>query len=75
MTEFARMRRSDHSMRPPAPAATREFGSPNACNLCHADQDARWARRAERGAVAEREGAVLRGGGWWRPRAPATGRG
>ena len=31
-TEFARMRRSDHSMRPPAPAATRELGSPNACN-------------------------------------------
>jgi Tfp pilus assembly protein PilF len=37
------MRRSDHSMRPPAPAATLEFGSPNACTLCHADRDARWA--------------------------------
>jgi hypothetical protein len=45
-TEFARMRRSDHSMRPPAPAATLEFGSPNACNLCHADRDARWTARA-----------------------------
>ncbi|MBM4082994.1 MAG: hypothetical protein FJ278_25020, partial [Planctomycetes bacterium] len=33
MTEFARMRRSDHSMRPPAPAATLAFKSPNACNL------------------------------------------
>lgn len=43
MTEFARMRRSDHSMRPPMPAATMAFGSPNACNLCHADKDARWA--------------------------------
>lgn len=43
MTEFARMRRSDHSMRPPAPAATLAFGSPNACNLCHADQTAEWA--------------------------------
>ncbi len=43
MTEFARMRRSDHSMRPPAPAATLAFGSPNACNLCHRGRDARWA--------------------------------
>jgi tetratricopeptide (TPR) repeat protein len=42
-TEFARMVRSDHSMRPPTPAATIEFGSPNACNLCHADRDAVWA--------------------------------
>jgi tetratricopeptide (TPR) repeat protein len=42
-TEFARMRRSDHSMRPPAPAATLAFGSPNACNGCHADRDAAWA--------------------------------
>jgi len=43
MTEFGRMRRTDHSMRPPAPAATIAFGSPNACNLCHADKDAPWA--------------------------------
>ena len=43
MTEFARMERSDHSMRPPMPAATIEFGSPNACNICHDDQDAEWA--------------------------------
>jgi tetratricopeptide (TPR) repeat protein len=42
-TEFARMRRSDHSMRPPTPAATLEFGSPNACNVCHTDRDAAWA--------------------------------
>lgn len=42
MTEFARMRRSDHSMRPPAPAATIAFKSPNACNLCHTN-DAAWA--------------------------------
>jgi tetratricopeptide (TPR) repeat protein len=42
-TEFARMVRSDHSMRAPSPAATLAFGSPNACNLCHADRDARWA--------------------------------
>lgn len=43
VTTFARMRRSDHSMLPPAPAASLEFGSPNACNLCHTDRDARWA--------------------------------
>jgi len=43
MTEFARMRRSDHSMLPPTPAATKAFGSPNACNICHTDKDAAWA--------------------------------
>jgi len=43
MTEFARMRRSDHSLRPPTPAATLAYKSPNACNLCHADKDAAWA--------------------------------
>jgi tetratricopeptide (TPR) repeat protein len=42
-TEFARMRRTDHSMRPPTPATTLAFKSPNACNLCHKDQDAAWA--------------------------------
>jgi tetratricopeptide (TPR) repeat protein len=30
-------------MRPPAPAATLALGSPNPCNLCHADKDAAWA--------------------------------
>jgi Flp pilus assembly protein TadD len=43
MTEFARMRRSDHSMRPPTPATTLEYKSPNACNLCHTNQDAAWS--------------------------------
>ncbi len=43
MTTFARMRRSDHSMRPPTPAATIAFKSPNACNLCHINRDAYWA--------------------------------
>jgi tetratricopeptide (TPR) repeat protein len=42
-TTFARMTRSDHSMRPPMPAATLKFKSPNACNLCHDDEDAAWA--------------------------------
>jgi hypothetical protein len=65
-TEFARMRRSDHSMRPPAPAATLAFGSPNACNVCHTDKDARWAERALRawrgGAARASEGRLLREG-------------
>lgn len=43
MTEFGRMRRSDHSMRPPTPATTLAFKSPNACNICHTDKDAAWA--------------------------------
>ncbi|MBU4315851.1 MAG: tetratricopeptide repeat protein [Proteobacteria bacterium] len=42
-TEFARMIRSDHSMRPPTPATTIAFHSPNACNGCHVDKDADWA--------------------------------
>jgi tetratricopeptide (TPR) repeat protein len=43
MTEFARMNRSDHSMRSPMPAATIKFMSPNACNNCHKDEEAAWA--------------------------------
>jgi len=59
-TAFARMRRTDHSMRPPAPAATLALGSPNACNLCHADRDASWAERAVRTwHMADREKAIL----------------
>ena len=42
-TEFARMWRSDHSMRPPTPAVTMAYESPNACNICHTDQDAAWS--------------------------------
>ncbi len=65
-TEFARMRRSDHSMRPPSPAATLAFGSPNACTGCHADKDARWAERAlsewRHGMPSVREGRLLREG-------------
>ena len=48
MTEFARMRRSDHSMLPPTPAATLKYKSPNACNLCHQDKDAAWADKQVR---------------------------
>ncbi|MEW6137030.1 MAG: tetratricopeptide repeat protein [Thermodesulfobacteriota bacterium] len=43
ITEFARMRRSDHSMLPPTPAATIAFNSPSACNLCHQDKTPQWA--------------------------------
>jgi tetratricopeptide (TPR) repeat protein len=43
MTAFARMKRTDHSMLPPAPAATIAYKSPNACNGCHKDKDAGWA--------------------------------
>ena len=42
-TRFANMNRTDHSMLPPAPAATIAFKSPNACNLCHKDRTANWA--------------------------------
>ncbi len=45
MTRFAHMNRTDHSMRPPVPAATIEHRSDNACNLCHHDEDAAWAQR------------------------------
>ena len=48
MTEFARMRRSDHSMRPPTPATTLLYKSPNACNLCHTNKDAAWADKLVR---------------------------
>ena len=42
-TRFAAMVRTDHSMRPPTPATSIEFGSPNACNLCHQDKQPAWA--------------------------------
>jgi len=47
-TRFAAMDRSDHSMLPPAPAATIRFHSPNACNLCHKDRTPEWADAAVR---------------------------
>jgi tetratricopeptide (TPR) repeat protein len=47
-TEFARMRRTDHSMLPPTPAATIAYQSPNACNGCHGDRDAAWADKVVR---------------------------
>ena len=47
-TEFARMLRTDHSMRPPMPAATLAYGSPNACNVCHTNKTAAWADKEVR---------------------------
>jgi tetratricopeptide (TPR) repeat protein len=38
--------RQDHSMRIPRPDRTVAFGSPNACNKCHADKSADWAAQA-----------------------------
>ena len=47
-TGFARMQRTDHSMRPPTPATTITYQSPNACNSCHTERDAAWADRLVR---------------------------
>ena len=35
--------RRDHSFRIPRPDLSIELGSPNACNGCHSDRDAKWA--------------------------------
>jgi tetratricopeptide (TPR) repeat protein len=35
--------RHDHSMRIPRPDLSVKLGTPNACNKCHADKDAKWA--------------------------------
>jgi tetratricopeptide (TPR) repeat protein len=38
--------RRDHSFRVPRPDLTLTIESPNACNNCHADQDAAWAQQS-----------------------------
>jgi len=43
MTSFALMRRSDHSMRPPCPEASKRFKNDSACIICHQDRDEDWA--------------------------------
>ncbi|MGA2864485.1 MAG: tetratricopeptide repeat protein [Verrucomicrobiota bacterium] len=64
-TEFARMRRTDHSMRPPMPAATLACGSPNACNLCHTNQTAAWAdREVRQWHPRDYQAATLQRAGW-----------
>jgi Flp pilus assembly protein TadD len=35
--------RHDHSFRVPRPDLSAQIGTPNACNACHANRDARWA--------------------------------
>lgn len=35
--------RADHSMRIPRPRLTKELGSPNACNQCHAEETTEWS--------------------------------
>ncbi|HXV49951.1 MAG TPA: tetratricopeptide repeat protein, partial [Candidatus Binatia bacterium] len=35
--------RHDHSLRVPRPELSAQLGTPNACNDCHGDRDARWA--------------------------------
>jgi predicted CXXCH cytochrome family protein len=49
--------RHDHSLRVPRPDLTRTLGVPNACNGCHADQDAAWAA----GAIAATHGPDRKG--------------
>jgi tetratricopeptide (TPR) repeat protein len=41
--------RRDHSMRVPRPDLSQAIGTPNACNMCHADQSAAWAAERIRG--------------------------
>jgi tetratricopeptide (TPR) repeat protein len=38
--------RRDHSMRVPRPDLSASLGTPNACNRCHGDKDAKWAQAA-----------------------------
>ena len=38
--------RRDHSFRVPRPDLSVKLGTPNACNLCHTEQDAQWAADA-----------------------------
>jgi len=42
-TTFAKMRRCDHSMRPPSPEASRLYGSTSACVICHTSKKEEWA--------------------------------
>jgi tetratricopeptide (TPR) repeat protein len=44
-TYMERHRRHDHGLTIPDPLLTERYGIPNACNRCHADRSATWARR------------------------------
>jgi tetratricopeptide (TPR) repeat protein len=41
--------RRDHALRVPRPDLSVKLGTPNACNACHADKNARWASAAIEG--------------------------
>jgi len=41
--------RHDHSLRLPRPDQSVQFDTPNACNACHANRDARWAAAQVKG--------------------------
>ena len=43
MIDLRGMEQTDHSMRPPMPAATLAYKSPNACTLCHDKKDVAWS--------------------------------
>jgi predicted CXXCH cytochrome family protein len=45
--------RHDHSLRIPRPDLSAKFGTPNACNGCHADKPAEWAAAAVAGWFGE----------------------
>jgi tetratricopeptide (TPR) repeat protein len=45
-TYMQRHPRRDHGFTIPDPLLTQQYGIPNACNRCHADQDAGWALAA-----------------------------
>jgi Tfp pilus assembly protein PilF len=49
--------RHDHSLRVPRPDLSVQLGTPNACNGCHVDRDARWAA----GQVTQWYGRDLQG--------------
>jgi len=50
--------RHDHSIRVPRPDLSQQHGTPNACNGCHKEKDARWAAR-----IVEQAFGVQRRGG------------
>lgn len=65
MTRFGNMNRSDHSMRPPMPLATIQFGSPNACNMCHTAKTPEWAdQQVRKWHKEDYQKETLRLGGW-----------
>lgn len=46
--------RHDHGFTIPDPLLTQEFGTPNACNRCHADKDADWALKTSNAWYGEK---------------------